>query len=340
MRVGEMTRFPFVILLFSLLSPTLASAVSLDDVVQANRGSVVFIKAQKVNPMNGAITEVEGTGFIVSKSGLVVTSGHVVSSAGAAEVDIRGAVASREGTLEGMEVIYENSNMDVALLRFKNTAPARTPIVIGDPWKVSDAATVYAMGFPTKEEWFHTEGKLSGKGAPRGSWNTTMVLNPGMSGGPVFNSDGQVIAMVWGASSTSGILGINRVLPINLLAEPLRLAGAVPVTAVTPLTDPTTPASQIVEVVYRIDQTQESLGGLTSASLDYRKDFQARTGFRFKDYTVVSRSVNNATITAVTISSDRKTLTVTFSLKSGPIFDRWRGWLDVDYLTRQEPDKP
>lgn len=324
--------------IFGLVCIDQTSAMSLDDAVKQNRGSVVYIKVQKVNPANGAITEVEGTGFIVSKAGLVITSDHVVSATGSAEVDVRGAIGSREGTLEGMEVIYENSNFDVAVLRFKNTAVARKPVEVGDPWAVSEAATVYAMGFPSKEEWFHTEGKLSGKGGPKGSWNTTLVLNPGMSGGPIFNNDGKVVAIVWGGVNTPGIAGINRVIPMNLLTEALRLAGIAATSASTPSSVPSTIEPELIEVTYNIDAGQESLGGLQAASRDYQRVFEARQGFRIKDYTLASKSANNASITSTTVSPDRKTLTITFSLKSGPVFDRWRGWLDVDILTRQEPE--
>jgi hypothetical protein len=314
-----------------------ASVLSLDDAVRENRGSVVYIKVQKVNSSNGAITEVEGTGFVVSKAGLVITSDHVVSASGGIDVDVRGAISSREGTLEGMEVIYENSNFDVAVLRFKNTAIVRKPVEVGDPWTVSDAATVYAMGFPSREEWFHTEGKLSGKGGPKGSWNTTLVLNPGMSGGPIFTNEGKVVAIVWGGVPTPGIVGISRIIPVNLLTEPLRLAGiAAAVSA--PVSLPPTTAPTVIQVTYNIDAAQDSLGGFQAASRDYQRVFEAREGFKIKDYTLVSKSANNASITSSSVSQDGKTLTVTFSLKSGPVFDRWRGWLDVDILTRQEPN--
>lgn len=338
MRAKAITSPRFLAVLFCCIYPTLVSATSLDDVVNRNRGSVVFIKAQKVNPSNGAITEVEGTGFVVNKAGLVITSEHVVSGSGGTEVDVRGALSSREGLLEGMEVIYENSTFDVAVLRFKNTSLSRAPVEIGDPWAVSDAATVYSMGFPSREEWFHTEGKLSGKVGPKGSWNTTMVLNPGMSGGPVFNTAGKVVAIVWGGVPTPGIQGINRVIPINLLTEPFRLAGLSLAPSHAPDTIPVGPTQKTIEIVYKIDAGQETLGGLQPASREYQKIFQAREGFKIENYSLVSKSANNATIISTEISPDRRTLIVNFSLKSGPVFDRWRGWLDADILTRQEPD--
>ncbi|MBA2659727.1 MAG: trypsin-like peptidase domain-containing protein [Nitrosospira sp.] len=183
------------LVLFALTSP-LVYAATLSEVVEQNRPSVIFIKVQKVNPINGAITEEEGTGFVVNTDGYVITSGHLVAGGAGIQLNVRGAHASREGNLENMEVLFESSNFDVAVLRFKNTAITRKPLKLGDPWTISDAGTVYAMGFPDKEEWFHTEGKLSGKNGPKGSWNTTLVLTPGMSGGPVFDTEGRVVALL------------------------------------------------------------------------------------------------------------------------------------------------
>jgi S1-C subfamily serine protease len=324
-----------VVLLFA--TNAIAHEKPLSDVVRQYRQSVIFIKVEKVNPVNGAITEEGGTGFVVHKDGFVITSGHVVGGGAGIQVDVRGSPGSREGYLEGMEVIFESSNLDVAVLRFKNTSIERKPISLGDPWAVSDSATVYSMGFPGKEEWFHTEGKLSGKVGPKGSWNTTMVLNPGMSGGPVFDTDGRVVAIVWGGVPTPGVAGINRILPINLLAEPLRISGLA--TESTGSVSPPTPSpTRGIEVPYKVDQGQETMGGLQAESRDYQQTFQALPGHKIVDYNFVAKSSNNASVEGIQLSPDGKTLSMVFSLRSGPIFDRWRGWLDGDLLTRQEKE--
>ncbi len=317
----------------AVVASTPAGSASLSDVVKANRNSVVYIRVQKAVETTGAVTEQHGTGFVVNKDGFVLTAAHVVSGGAGYQVDVRGALGSREGNLEGMEVLYENSNFDVALLRFKNTAVDRRAVLVGDSWNVADGATVYAMGFPGTEEWFHTDGRLAGKG-PKGSWNTTATLNPGMSGGPVFDSDGKVIAMVWGGVSTPGIAGINRVLPVHLLADPLRIAGGL----LTAQSAPTEPTGLPREVSYKFDQTQTSKGGLSAATTQYSRTFQAQAGFRIVDYRYVAKSANNASSPLISLAADGKTLSVSFSLTSGPVFDQWRGWIDAEILTRQVRD--
>jgi S1-C subfamily serine protease len=300
-----------------------AAAATLTDVVKANRPSVVFLRVQKVVESTGAVTEQSGSGFIVNADGTVVTAHHVVVGGPGIQVDIQGATSSSAAQLEPMELVEENSNFDVAVLRFKNTAQVRKPVALGDPWKVGDGDTIYAMGFPIREEWFHTEGKLSGKGQ-KGSWSTTAVLNPGMSGGPVFNTKGQVVAIVWGGVATPGIVGINRVMPINVVSSMFSRASG-------PLALPI----DGVEVAYRLDQVQESFNGAQPATRPYKRVFQAQPGFKIVDFSFVPRSINKADAPTISVTPDGQSMEVQFALTSGPIYDRWRGWLDGDIKTRQ-----
>lgn len=307
-----------------------AGAASLTDVVKTNRPSVVYVKVEKADEQTGAVTEVSGTGFVVGK-GFVLTAQHVVAGGKGIQVKVAGATASAAANLEPMEVLAENTNFDVAILRFKNTATTRQPVKLGDPWKMGDGDTVYALGFPTGEEWFHTEGRLGGR-AVKNSWSTTAVLNPGMSGGPIFNVDGEVVAITWGGVATPGISGINRILPINLFADFLGITGA----AIGPSTSGSA-ASEPVEVVYNIDRVQESLGGTSKSTRPYTQTFQARPGHKIVDFAVITRSANKASQPGVTVTPAGDALTVRYELTSGPIFDRWRGWLEADIQTRQVP---
>jgi S1-C subfamily serine protease len=286
-----------------------AGAVSLTEVVKANRPSVVYVKVEKADEQTGAVTEVSGTGFVVGK-GFVLTAQHVVAGGKGIQVKVSGATASAAANPEPMEVLAENSSSDVAILRFKNTATPRQVVKLGDPWKLGDGDTVYALGFPIGEEWFHTEGKLAGRGV-KNSWSTTTVLNPGMSGGPIFNVDGEVVAITWGGVATPSISGINRILPINLFADFLSITGA----TIEPSTSGNT-ASKPVEVVYNIDRVQESLGGMNKSTKSYTQTFQAHPGHKIVDFTVITRSTNKASQPGVTISPAGDFLTVKYELTS------------------------
>lgn len=318
----------FMVGLLCAAGPT--DAASLTEVVRANRPSVVYVKVEKADEQTGAVTEVSGTGFVVGK-GFVLTAQHVVAGGKGIQVKVAGATASAAASPEPMEVLAENSNFDVAILRFKNTATPRQAVKLGDPWKLDDGDTVYALGFPTGEEWFHTEGRLAGRGV-KNSWSTTAILSPGMSGGPIFNVVGEVVAVTWGGVATPGISGINRILPINLFADFLGITGA----AIGPSTRGGTD-SEPVEVAYDIDRVQESLGGLSMSTKSYTQTFQARPGHKIVDFTVITHSANKASQPDVTITPAGDAMTVKYELTSGPIFDRWRGWLEADIKTRQVP---
>jgi len=332
-------RFVGIVAIVTVGLPLSAAALSLQEIVQRNRNSVVCVKVETANPTTGARTEVRGTGFIVSKEGWLLTSQHVVSTSVGIDRLVRGSVGSCEGTFENMEVLVENTNTDFALLRFKNTAPQRMAVTFGNPWSVGDAATVYSMGFPGNEEWFHTAGTLSGKNGPMGSWNTTLVLNPGMSGAPVFDSDGRVVALVWGGVPTPGVTGINRMLPIDLIILALRAAGTLACVAGASIPTfgcPGEAAAATIDVSYTVDDTQESRAGFSPTSAAYTKTFQARPGYKITDFKYVSRSANYATVNSVEVAEDQRSVTIKYSLKSGPVFDRWRGWIDGTIVTRQE----
>jgi len=318
----------FMVALLCAAGP--AGAASLTDVVKANRPSVVYVKVEKADEQTGAVTEVSGTGFVVG-NGFVLTAQHVVAGGKGIQVKVAGATASAAAHPEPMEVLAENSNFDVAILRFRNTALTRQAVRLGDPWKLGDGDTVYALGFPLGEEWFHTDGRLAGRGV-KNSWSTTTVLNPGMSGGPIFNVDGEVVAITWGGVATSGISGINRILPINLFADFLGITGA----AIGSSTSASS-GGAFVEVAYNIDRVQESLGGTSKGTKSYTQTFQARPGHKIVDFAVITRSANKANQPSVTVAPAGDALTVKYELTSGPVYDRWRGWLDADVKTRQVP---
>lgn len=332
--------FAFALLLVGAES---TAALTLSEAVEKNRQCVIFLKVSKANEITGAVTEQHGTGFILNREGYAVTAAHVVSGGQGVQVEIRGAVASREGALEPMEILFESSNFDVALIRFKDSSKSRKSVTLGDPWARKDGDTIYVMGFPGTEEWYHSAGVLSGKG-PKGSWNTTAVLNPGMSGGPVFDTEGAVVAMVWGGVQTTGVTGINRVLPINLLREPLEFARAfatlkAAANATLPVAVPVPPKpADIQEVQYAFAETQTSFGGLQPVTQPYSRTFDAKPGYKITDYKVIAKSANNAATPTVILSPDGKQLQVQFALTSGPIYDQWRGWIDAEVQTRQTQD--
>ncbi|NJN39560.1 MAG: trypsin-like peptidase domain-containing protein [Acaryochloridaceae cyanobacterium CSU_3_4] len=166
-----------------------------------------------------------GSGVVIAKTGntyYVLTAKHVVATADEYEII---ASDGKRYTLDYRQV-KSFPGIDLAVVQFQsnqNYAIAR----LGNSDQIKQGANVYVSGWPlpgtaiTKSTHLVTEGKVAGlqKGESEGYellyGNSTA---PGMSGGPVFNTEGQVIGIHGRAegNQTSGKVGINLGIPINL----------------------------------------------------------------------------------------------------------------------------
>ncbi len=199
-------------------------AMSTQEIKQKWRPSTVFISVE-AESNSGAKVNSSGSGFVVSSDGYVLTAGHIIPNIPAESnrnLKITGKPSSRYAMGEEMEFITRDPYFDFALLRFKNTSITPHPAHFGDPRQVLQSdSELYALGFPLHTEFSAKSGKLNGTGGPGGAWITSIPLNPGDSGGPVFNDQGQVVAMV--ASALKEAEGIKYVLPINFAVNLLNI---------------------------------------------------------------------------------------------------------------------
>ncbi len=171
----------------------------------------------------------EGSGFVISGDGLMLTNHHVIEDAD------RITVVFGDGEEVDAEVLGSDASMDIALLQLQDDR-AWPHLELGD----SDAARVgdwvLAMGNPLGLGNTVTAGIISGKGRVLGHdifgnedfLQTDAAINPGNSGGPLITLDGKVIGM-----NTAIIAGANTVgfsVPTNLIAsamEELRSNGRI-----------------------------------------------------------------------------------------------------------------
>lgn len=141
-----------------------------------------------------------GTGFAISKEGLIVTNNHVVSNAKSIQVTFPGTGRSEEYSAE---VLIGNKKKDISILEISDTTFSgfrNIPYSIGE--KYSSGEDVFALGFPMSdvmgEEIKVTEGIISSTSGVKGSeiyLQTTVPVQPGNSGGPLFNMDGEVVGI-------------------------------------------------------------------------------------------------------------------------------------------------
>ena len=170
-----------------------------------------------------------GSGFIISEDGYVITNAHVVR--GADEISVR-LNTQREYKAE---LIGEDPRTDVALLKIE--AEDLPTVRMGDSDAVEVGEWVLAIGAPFGLDHSATHGIVSaiGRDLPNEAYvpfiQTDAPVNPGNSGGPLINADGEVIGVNSQIYTNSGgYMGISFAIPMNVamnVAEQLKTTGQV-----------------------------------------------------------------------------------------------------------------
>jgi len=165
-------------------------------------------------PQNQGPSESLGSGFIVSPDGYILTNAHVIDGANVVTVKL---TDKREYTAK---VIGSDKQSDVAVLKID---AKNLPIVkIGNPNQSKVGQWVVAIGSPYGFDNTVTSGIISAKARslPDETYipyiQTDVPVNPGNSGGPLFNLDGEVIginSMIY--SQTGGFQGLSFAIPID-----------------------------------------------------------------------------------------------------------------------------
>ena len=159
-----------------------------------------------------------GSGFIIDPDGIILTNAHVVANA--SEVTVK-LTDRREFTAK---VIGVDPQTDVAVLKIDaKNLPA---VKLGDSDTVRVGEWVVAIGSPFGFENSVTSGIVSAKARalPDGTYvpfiQTDVAVNPGNSGGPLFNLKGEVIGInsqIY--SSTGGYQGLSFAIPIDTVVH-------------------------------------------------------------------------------------------------------------------------
>jgi serine protease Do len=159
-----------------------------------------------------------GSGFIISSDGYILTNAHVVDSAD--EVVVR-LTDRREFNAH---VIGADQRTDVAVIKIEASG---LPVAkLGDPEKLRVGEWVAAIGSPFGFENSVTAGIVSAKGRSLPQENyvpfiqTDVPVNPGNSGGPLFNMNGEVMGINSQIYSRSGgYMGLSFAIPIDVAME-------------------------------------------------------------------------------------------------------------------------
>jgi len=168
-----------------------------------------------------------GSGFFISEDGYILTNNHVVSEA----TDIY--VTLTDGREFKAKVIGTDERTDVALIKVEAKDMATLPI--GNPGTLKKGNWVLAIGSPFGLDSTVTSGIVSAIGRDTGEYlpfiQTDVAVNPGNSGGPLLNMQGQVVGINSQIVSRSGgFMGISLAIPIDeamRVVEQLRTNGRV-----------------------------------------------------------------------------------------------------------------
>ena len=218
----------------SRLAPAPGAAMSVNEIYQRAASGVVRINATNkttstpgsTDPFSGQSSAL-GSGFVIDKTGHIVTNYHVVRDAGEVTVSF-----SNRDTVKAL-VVGTDASTDLAVLRVQTAPNALTPLPIGNSDVVRVGDPVIAIGNPFGLDRTATSGIVSALQRLITAPNrftidhviqTDASINPGNSGGPLLNARGQVIGVntqIENGSGTSaaGNVGIGFAVPSNTVKD-------------------------------------------------------------------------------------------------------------------------
>lgn len=201
-----------------------ASAQDVTDIVEKAKNSTVYLSVEWIENQTGAIQTEHLSGFIVSDDGLIVTAAHgfirwaaqAHVSTDKREKQIRGSVGSIHAQQHQIEVLYpkvadlakqnpedpsEDSD-DFAILKIKGGEKgAFKQVDICGIRKKRPGDRLIAVGFPLGREFNNDVTTYANDDAPGSRWVINGAgIEAGMSGGPLFDGKGRVVAIIKGGS--------------------------------------------------------------------------------------------------------------------------------------------
>jgi serine protease Do len=181
--------------------------------------AVVFITAVSINPyrMSDRVEHVVGSGFIIDKSGLILTNSHVVFGKQLVVVTLD------DGTTAPAQVVGADPIFDVALVQIPKPQTELNVMEMGDSDQVRVGEEVVAIGNPLGLDQSLTRGVISainrflpetffGLQEPLLQMDTP--LNPGNSGGPLVNRCGKAVGITTSLIPDAQNIGFS--IPINI----------------------------------------------------------------------------------------------------------------------------
>lgn len=200
--------FTFLLL---MISPVSAQNFGADELINISvyeriNPAIVAIEANLADGFSA------GTGCVIRSDGVILTGSHVIDEA--KEID----VTTSDGKVYKASVLAKmGKNNDLALLKISPKSRLRT-ISFGDSSDVKVGQKVLAIGNPFGFSGTLTSGIVSRIDYAKGRIQTDAAINPGCSGGPLLNSQGEVIGIsqsIYNPDNNISNIGIGFAIPVN-----------------------------------------------------------------------------------------------------------------------------
>jgi len=204
---------------FSLMAPQIAQADNNSvDVVNFVEPSVVYIEVDKSNG-----NSIIGSGFIVNERGDIITNRHVLEDA------VRAKATTPDGREYNItEIIGAHPKLDLmvgATTLAKNPQKVPQSFLRLAPQPAEKGEKIYVFGNPQGNTFSVSDGIVAGYREEETNMQYTAPVSPGSSGGPVVNTSGNVVAVVWGGDIQEHTQNINYSVPANKIYEIVDING-------------------------------------------------------------------------------------------------------------------
>jgi len=199
--------------------------ISLGSQIGSIDKEINYLKASAGEDFSGIIEEVvksvvtiktdvsQGTGFIIEENGYIVTNYHVIENAKSA------AIFTYDGETHQVKLLGFNLDLDIALLKISGNFDA---LELADSEDIQLGEKVIAIGNPLGLQFSVSEGIISninqaGPNGIKAYIQTDAALNPGNSGGPLIDKQGEVVGI--NNFKISGSEGIGFALESNYIKD-------------------------------------------------------------------------------------------------------------------------
>lgn len=333
----------FLVPILLIVPPLPLQAEDYSAIRKANEDSIVYIHSKKIRKDGQGVPENSyGTGFIIEDTGHLMTSSHVILEEDEDHVvETSGRVRSRYSNPFRLELV-KRDNVDVAIAMFPDVGQKWQPVRFGNSKNVPKDAPLYTLGFPLNSDLASATGILSSKFGPKGQWQTTLPIDRGNSGGPIFDLTGKVVAIASGGNDVAR--AITYAIP-EFYVTGLRLvsAKADPTMVFTKIVEPSDPNANSISKKFTFYRAVDHEGEESST-----EEFCLPDGYKVSSVREHVTTINGSGTRLISVAPSQNTsncVTLKAFIKGsgvvrfGPIIvdHKGRGWLgaEIDVEGRQ-----